>query len=59
MSNTATLGTPGHAFSQAMMPSRFGGMLERIVLMPFVVIPDYVLDILFILFNMWWAAQFK
>ena len=41
------------------MPSRVGGMLERIVLMPFVVIPDYVLDILFILFNMWWAAQFK
>ena len=41
------------------MPSRVGGMLERIVLMPFAVIPDYVLDILFILFNMWWAAQFK
>ena len=41
------------------MPSRVGGMLQRIVLMPFAVIPDYVLDILFILFNMWWAAQFK
>ena len=28
------------------MPSRFGGMLERIVLMPFVVFPDYVFLIL-------------
>ena len=41
------------------MPSRVGGMLERIVLMPFAVIPDYVLDILLIVFNTWWAAQFK
>ena len=26
VSNTATFGTPGHAFSQATMPSRFAGL---------------------------------
>ena len=45
------------------MPSRFGGMLKRIVLMPFVVIPDYVLDIIeFVgrfLFISWWASAWK
>ena len=34
------------------MPSRFWGMLKRIVLMPIVVIPDYVADIV----NMFWRA---
>ena len=45
------------------MPSELGSMLKRIVLMPFVVIPDYVLDIIeFVgrfLFISWWAQAWK
>jgi len=41
------------------MPSRIGGMLLRIVLMPFATIPDYVMLIAYICFLSWWAAAFK
>lgn len=40
------------------MPS-VGGLLLRIILMPFAAIPDYVALILYIRFLFWWAAAFK
>ena len=41
------------------MPSRVGGMLLRIVLMPFATVPDYVMLIGYICFLSRWAAAFK
>jgi len=41
------------------MPSRVGGMLLRIVLMPFATVPDYVMLIGYIFFLSRWAAAFK
>ena len=41
------------------MPSRFGGMLERIVLMPFVAFPDYVFLILKLFVGIWILHQLQ
>ena len=41
------------------MPSRFWGMLKRIVLMPFVVIPDYFFVIQHLIYSLWILHMFS